>query len=303
MSLRASVRRSPNVTPVAALEGTCVVITGGNSGIGLETAVTLARAGAHVVITARDPGRGATALADIRARSGGDVEVMALDLASFASVRNFADQYAATHDRLDILVNNAGAILKQRRTTEDGHEAQLQTNHLGHFLLTDALRSRLVDSAPARVVVVASDAHRFARRGLRWADLETPKRHYWAFRTYARTKLMNILFTRELARRLDGSGVTANAVHPGYVASRFSRDGDTGFMGNVGMVLGRPFAISPEKGARTSVYVASSPDLHDITGQYFVKCRVAQPSRAGQDDVAAARLWDVSAELTHGEAR
>jgi NAD(P)-dependent dehydrogenase (short-subunit alcohol dehydrogenase family) len=222
---------------------------------------------------------------------------MALDLASFDSVRAFADQFLATRDRLHVLVLNAGCILKERRTTVDGHEAQLQTNHLGHFLLTDLLHDRLVESSPARVVVVASDAHRFAGRSLNFDDLESTRR-YFAFRTYARTKLMNILFTRELARRLEGTRVNANAVHPGFVASRFSRDGDTGFMGDVGMVLGRPFAISPEKGARTSVSVAAAPDLAQVTGQYFAKCRLAQPSAAARDDVAARRLWDVSAQLT-----
>jgi retinol dehydrogenase-12 len=284
------------VPAVGNLDGKVAVITGGNSGIGLETAVALARDGAHVVITSRNPERGATALAEIESRSGNAAEVMPLDLASFASVRNFADVFGRTHDRLDILVNNAGVILKQRHVTEDGHEAQFQTNHLGHFLLNELLRDQLVTSAPARVVVVASDAHRFAPGGLKFDDLESTHR-YRAFRTYGRTKLMNILFTRELARRLHGTGVTANAVHPGFVASRFSRDGDTGIMGNVGMVLGRPFAHSPEIGAQTSVYVASSPQLAGVTGQYFAKSALANPAATARDDAVAARLWDISAEM------
>jgi NAD(P)-dependent dehydrogenase (short-subunit alcohol dehydrogenase family) len=150
-------------------------------------------------------------------------------------------------------------------------------------------------SAPPRVVVVASDAHRWA-----WPiddDLESAHR-YRAFRVYGRTKLMNLLFTRELARRLDGTGVTVNAVHPGYVATRFSRDGDTGFLGNVGMVLGRPFAKSPEVGAQTSVFVASAPQLEGVTGQYFAKSRLAKPAKTAIDDTAAARLWAVSEQLT-----
>ena len=281
---------------MAILDEKVAVITGGNSGIGLETAVALARDGAHVVITSRNPQRGATALAEVEARSGGTVEVMALDLTSFASVREFAKAFAVTHDRLDILVNNAGVILKQRQITEDGHETQFQTNHLGHFLLTDLLREQLGSSAPARVVVVASDAHRFAPGGLKFDDLESTRK-YRAFRTYGRTKLMNILFTRELARRLEGTGVTANAVHPGFVASRFSRDGDTGFMGNVGMVLGRPFAHSPEIGAQTSIYVASSPQLDGVTGQYFAKSALAKPAATARNDDVAARLWDVSAAM------
>ena len=281
---------------MGSLDGKVAVITGGNSGIGLETAVALARDGAHVVITSRNPQRGATALAEIEARSGGSAEVMALDLTSFASVRGFAKAFGDAHDRLDILVNNAGVILKQRHVTEDGHETQFQTNHLGHFLLTDLLREQLGASAPARVVVVASDAHRFAPGGLKFDDLESTRK-YRAFRTYGRTKLMNILFTRELARRLEGTGVTANAVHPGFVASRFSRDGDTGFMGNVGMVLGRPFAHSPEIGAQTSIYVASSPQLDGVTGQYFAKSALAKPAATARDDAVAARLWDVSAAM------
>ncbi len=188
-------------------------------------------------------------------------------------------------------------ILKDRRTTVDGHETQFQTNHLGHFLLTNLLHDQLVASAPSRVVIVSSDAHRYARKGVDFDDLESTHR-YRAFKTYGRTKLMNLLFMRELARRLDGTGVTANAVHPGYVATRFSRDGDTGFMGNVGMVLGRPFAKSPEVGAQTSIFVASAPQLDGVTGQYFAKSRLAKPARMATDDVAAARLWAVSEQLT-----
>jgi NAD(P)-dependent dehydrogenase (short-subunit alcohol dehydrogenase family) len=278
------------------LDGKTAVITGGNSGIGFETAVALLQQGVHVVITSRDAQRGAAASEAIKARTGRAPEVMALDLASFAAIRRFADDFSATYDRLDILVLNAGAIIKQRRVSEDGHELQFQSNHLGHFLLTDLLRDRLIASAPARVVVVSSDAHRTVR-GLDFDDIETAHHRYRAFRTYSRTKLMNLLFTRELARRLDGTGVTVNAVHPGFVASRFSRDGDTKFMG-MGMAIARPFAHSPESGAQTSIYVASSPDLDGVTGQYFAKRRLSQPSSAARDDAAAARLWELSAKLT-----
>jgi NAD(P)-dependent dehydrogenase (short-subunit alcohol dehydrogenase family) len=282
---------------VGDLGSRIALVTGGNAGIGLETAVALGSRGAHVVITSRDAHRGASAVAAIEARGVRDIEVMPLDLASFASVREFAITFVRSHQRLDVLVNNAGAILKDRRVTVDGHEAQFQTNHLGHFLLTNLLRDRLVASTPARVVVVSSDAHRYPRGGLDFDDLESAG-GYRAFRTYGRTKLMNLLFVRELARRLAGTGVTANAVHPGYVATRFSRDGDTGFMGNVGMVLGRPFAKSPAAGARTSVFVASSPELAGVTGQYFVRCRSVRPAATALDDEAAARLWEISAQLT-----
>jgi len=282
------------------LAGKVVVITGGNSGIGKETAVELARMGARVVIAARNPTRAAAAVKEIRERAGaGDrVETMPLDLASFASVRAFAGAFTDAHDRLDVLVNNAGGWLGKRIVTADGHESQFQVNHLSHFLLTNLLRDRLVRSAPARVVNIASVAHKNARRGLDFDDLDYERRRYRGFRVYSETKLMNILFTRELARRWDGTGVIANAVHPGFVATNFAREGDLGWWGNIGMPLTRPFSISVQQGAVTPVYVASSPDVEGITGQYFVKCNVTGPSAAALDDGAAARLWEISAKLT-----
>jgi NAD(P)-dependent dehydrogenase (short-subunit alcohol dehydrogenase family) len=282
---------------VTTLDGKVALVTGANTGIGFETAVALAARGARVVIGSRNPARGATAIDALEARTGARADVLALDLASFAATRDAAKTFADGYDRLDILVNNAGIILWKRQVTADGHEMQFQTNHLGPFLLTALLREQLVASAPARVVTVSSDAHRTAVRGIDFDDLESARR-YRPFGVYSRTKLMNVLFTRELARRLDGTGVTANAVHPGYVASRFARDGDTGKLGNVAMALGRPFAQSPEVGARTSVYVASAPDVEGVTGQYFARSRLAQPSRHARDDAAAGRLWDVSASRT-----
>jgi NAD(P)-dependent dehydrogenase (short-subunit alcohol dehydrogenase family) len=281
---------------VSPLDGKIALVTGANTGIGLETAVALAAQGAHVVIGSRNPARGAAAVDALARRTGASADVLALDLASFATTRDAAKAFADGYDRLDILVNNAGIILWKRQVTADGHEVQFQTNHLGPFLLTALLRDQLVASAPARVVTVSSDAHRTAVRGIDFDDVESARR-YRPFGVYSRTKLMNLLFTRELARRLDGTGVTANAVHPGYVASRFARDGDTGKLGNVAMVLGRPFAHSPEVGARTSVYVASSPQVEGVTGQYFAKARLAQPSRHARDDTTALQLWELSARL------
>jgi NAD(P)-dependent dehydrogenase (short-subunit alcohol dehydrogenase family) len=250
-----------------------------------------------VVFTARNPQRGADALAEIRARSGSDaVDVMALDLSSFASVRSFASELSQRHDCLDVLVNNAGVVLNKRRVTEDGNEMTFQVNHLGHFLLTQLLRDQLTAAAPARVVNVASDAHKQARRGLDFDDLQSEHR-YRAFAVYGKTKLANILFTRELARRWNDSGVTANAVHPGFVASGFGRDGDTGALGTFVMPLLKPFALSSERGAQTSIYVASAPELEGITGGYWVKSAPATPSAAAQDDDAARHLWEVSEEL------
>ncbi len=221
---------------------------------------------------------------------------MALDLARLASVRDFAAEFATRHDHLDVLVNNAGLMLSSRRQTVDGYEMTFQVNHLGQFLLTQLLHDQLVAGAPARVVNVASAAHKSARHGLDFDDLQSERR-YRGFGVYAKTKLANILFTRELARRWDGSGVTANAVHPGFVASSFGRDGDTGTLGKLVFPLLKPFALTPVQGAQTSVYVASAPELEGVTGGYWVKSAPASPSAAAQDDAAAARLWDVSEQL------
>jgi NAD(P)-dependent dehydrogenase (short-subunit alcohol dehydrogenase family) len=279
------------------MDGRVVLITGGNAGIGKETAVALASMGARVVFTARDEARGSDARTEIRTRSGSDeVEMMPLDLARFASVRDFAKRWGDEHDQLDVLVNNAGLILNSRRQTDDGYEMTFQVNHLGPFLLTQLLRDQLVAGDDARVVNVASDAHSSARRGLDFDDLQST-RHYRGFRVYGKTKLANILFTRELARRWADTGVTANAVHPGFVASSFGRDGDTGRFGALLFPLLKPFALSAEQGARTQVYVASAPELAGITGGYWVKSAPATPSAAAQDDAAAARLWQVSEEL------
>src|SRR5713101_8580040 len=191
------------------LAGKMVLITGGNTGIGKETAIALAGMGAQVVFTARNPQKGSDALVEIRKRSGSaNVEVMALDLASLASVREFATAFAAAHDRLDVLVNNAGSVLGKRSETEDGYETTFQVNHLGHFLLTRLLQPQLRAGAPARVINVSSDLHKRARHGLDFDDLQS-EHGYRGVRVYGRSKLANILFTRELARRWDGTGVTA----------------------------------------------------------------------------------------------
>ncbi len=281
------------------MTGKLVLITGGNAGIGKETAVGLASKGAHVVLTSRDATRGVDAVTEIKQRSGNDaVDVMALDLASLASVREFAAAFLNRYDRLDVLIDNAGLVLASRRVTEDGNEMTFQVNHLGHFLLTELLRDRLVASAPSRVIVVASDAHKSARHGLDFDDLQSARR-YRSFGVYGKTKLANILFTRELARRLAGTGVTVNSVHPGFVASRFGRDGDTGLVGKLMMPLTRPFALNATQGAQTSIYLASDPAVEGITGAYWVKCAPVEPSDAALDDDAARRLWDISEQLVH----
>ncbi|HUF83331.1 MAG TPA: SDR family oxidoreductase [Acidimicrobiia bacterium] len=288
--------------PDRDMDGKVVVITGGNTGIGKEAAVGLARAGATVVITSRNAERGEAALQDVQERSGRtDVSVMDLDLASFASIRRFATELLDRYDHLDVLLNNAGLVLSERTETEQGFETTFGVNHLGHFLLTQLLLDRLeANPGGARVVNVSSVAHKGARRGLDFDDLQS-RRGYSAMNVYGKSKLANIYFTRELARRV-GNGVTANAVHPGFVRSEFARGGDTGILYSVGVRLGAPFAISPEKGARTLVYLASSPEVDGVTGGYFYKCAPASISRAAQDDDAARRLWDVSEELIKSAA-
>jgi NAD(P)-dependent dehydrogenase (short-subunit alcohol dehydrogenase family) len=282
-----------------ALEGRVAVVTGANSGIGKETAVELAGMGAHVIIAARNPGKAAAALEEVLARKPGSiVETLPLDLASFASVHAFADAFKARFDRLDILVNNAGGSLAKRTVTEDGHETQFQVNHLSHFLLTALLHEQLLAAPAARVVNVSSTGHTFARDGLDFDDLDWERRRYRGFLVYCATKLANVLFTRELARRVENTKITSNAVHPGFVGSNFGREGDMGFLIGLGMLISRPLAISSAKGARTSVYLASSPDVSGITGQYFYRCKVVKPSNAALDDAAAAKLWDVSAQMT-----
>lgn len=287
------------MTAVTDLAGKTVLITGGNTGLGLETAVALAALGGSVTITSRDATRGERARQEIVERSGSEaVEVMALDLASTASIRSFAEAFLTGHPRLDVLVNNAGLILSERSETEDGFETTFGVNHLGHVLLTDLLLERLKASAPSRIVVVASEAHKFALDGLKFDDLQCHG-HYWSYRVYGRSKLANLLFTRSLAHRLDGTGVTVNAVHPGSVATRFGRDGDTSLTTAFTTFIARPFSRTPEAGARTQVLVASDPDLEGVSGAYFADSKRADRrlSRAARDDEAAERLWAVSRDL------
>jgi NAD(P)-dependent dehydrogenase (short-subunit alcohol dehydrogenase family) len=283
-----------------AMEGKTVLITGANSGIGKAAARALAKMGARVVISGRDRPALETALADIRSASGNNrVEMLVADLSSQKEVRRLAAEFKQTFGRLDVLLNNAGVILSRRTVTVDGLETTFAVNHLAPFLLTAFLRDALVASAPARVVTVASEAHR-QTAGLDFDDLQHEHR-YFANSVYSQSKLANILFTRALARRLAGTGVTANCLHPGVVATGWGAGGDVTGPFDWAMRLARPFMMSPEKGARTSVYLASSPDVADVTGQYFAKCKPKQTSPAGCDDDAAERLWAVSAKLVNSE--
>jgi NAD(P)-dependent dehydrogenase (short-subunit alcohol dehydrogenase family) len=283
------------------MHGKTVVVTGGNSGIGREVALEMVRRGARVVIAVRDANKGETALADIRRRAGlaadaPEVSRVALDLASFASIRACAAELCERLSRIDVLVNNAGLMLTRRTETREGFETTFGVNHVGHFLLSDLLREMLTASRPARVVVVASDAHRGAVRGLDFDDLQSARR-FFGWDAYCKSKLANVYFARELARRLAGTGVTVNALHPGFVATNFAREGDAGLGGIVGMFVLRPFAITPEKGARTVVHLAASPEVEGISGKYWYKCAQVEPSRRARDDAAARRLWEATEAL------
>jgi NAD(P)-dependent dehydrogenase (short-subunit alcohol dehydrogenase family) len=285
------------------MKGKTVVVTGGNSGIGLETAVALGLKGARVIITARNPARGAAAVNEIARRIGGagSVELVVFDLADLSSVRRGAREIVDTCPRVDVLINNAGLILSERTLTTDGYESTFAINHLGPFLLTTLLLPRMLESLPARVVNVASTAHNQARNGIPFYDLQST-RSYSAMRVYGESKLANILFANELARRMDGQGVTANSLHPGTVRTAYGADGDLKGPLAIGIKIGAPFFLSPEKGARTSVFAASSPEVEHETGQYFVKCKPRSPKKMARDPDAARRLWDVSEQLVASSA-
>jgi NAD(P)-dependent dehydrogenase (short-subunit alcohol dehydrogenase family) len=279
------------------LRGKVVVVTGSNVGVGLETAVGVAALEATTVLACRNEAKAAAAAAEVTRRTwNDDVHVVPLDLADLGSVRTAADQILTRWDRLDVLVNNAGGTWSHRLLTAQGFEQTFGVNHLGHFYLTNLLLDRLRASAPSRIVSVTSVGHHAARRGMRFDDLQS-EGGYDGFEAYCRSKLANLLFTRELARRLQGSAVTANAVHPGGVRSSFGMDGDLAGVSAWGIRLVRPFEISPRRGARTSLFLATSPEVAAKTGMYWVRSKPGHMSRAARDEDAAARLWDESEKL------
>jgi NAD(P)-dependent dehydrogenase (short-subunit alcohol dehydrogenase family) len=274
-----------------------VVVSGATQGIGFEAAKALANKGARVVITARDQGRGEKAVADLKRLTGNDrVEVVLVDFASMQSIKDAAHELHNRIDRLDVLLNNAGAVYSDHLTSKDGLELTFATNHIGYFLFTHLLLDLLKQSAPARIVNVASDAHKAARSGIDFDDLER-KRGYTGFVVYGETKLMNILFTRELARRLEGTGVTVNCLHPGVIASGFGTN-NSGLLGFATRNLGKYFLITPEQGAQTSIYLCTSPDVAGVSGKYFAKSKEAKTTRHGVDDAAAKKLWELSEKIT-----
>jgi NAD(P)-dependent dehydrogenase (short-subunit alcohol dehydrogenase family) len=279
------------------MRGKVVVITGSNTGIGFETAVGVAALQATTVLACRNRNKAEMAAREVTRRTWNeDVHVVDLDLADLASVRKAADEVLSRWDRLDVLVDNAGGTWSKRQVTAQGFEYTFGVNHLGHFYLTTLLLDRLRDSAPARIVCVSSMGHRFARGGMHFDDLQSEK-HYQGMDAYCRSKLANVLFVRELSRRLAGSDVTANAVHPGWVRSRFGMDGDTTAGTSVGMQILRPFQISPARGARTSIFLATAPEVDGKTGMYWVRRKPSRMSAAAQDDATGARLWEESERL------
>ena len=279
-----------------SMTGKTVLITGGTSGIGRATAIGLAALGARVGITGRDQDRADEAAADIVRASGNPaVDVFVADLSSQAEVRRLAGEVLAAYPRLDVLVNNVGGSWDTRHLTADGLEHTFALNHLAAFLLTDLLLERLKQSAPARVVIVSSGAHTAGR--IDFDDLQG-ERSWSGSRAYSQSKLASVLFTHELARRLQGTGVTANALHPGVVRTSFGAE-DPGVVQRLIVPFVRPFMKTPEQGAATSIHLASALDLDQVTGQYFAASKPKRSSKASYDAAVAARLWQVSVDLVH----
>jgi len=273
------------------MTGKVCIVTGASAGIGKQTALGLARLGAVVVMLCRDRVRGEAAQREIKQKSGNDtIELMICDLGSQNSIRQFASEFKQRHDRLDVLINNAGVLLRERSLTEDGIETTFAINHLGYFLLTKLLLDLLKQSAPSRIVNVASAAHKYGKLNIAaWVT----GADYSAFGAYANSKLANVLFTYELARRLEGTKVTANCLHPGAVGTNLFRGLPKLLQAAIALVT-----IGPERGARTSIYLASSPEVEGVNGKYFARRKQESSSQASYDEKAARRLWEVSEELT-----
>ncbi len=286
--------RLSSVSETNLMVGKIVLITGGTGGIGKATAIGLARLGARVGITGRDVARTGQVAADIRAASGNPaVDPFAADMSSQAEVRRLAVAVLETYPRLDVLINNVGGFWAHRHPTADGLEHTFALNHLAPFLLTNLLLDRLKASAPARVVTVSSGAQSAGR--IDFNDLQSA-RNYSGQRAYSQSKLANIMFTNELARRLEGTGVTASSVHPGVVRTNFGAE-DQAWLFTVVSKVVLPFLKTPAQGAQTSIYLASSPDVDGVTGQFFAGGKPKTANRVAYDTDMTARLWSVSADL------
>jgi NAD(P)-dependent dehydrogenase (short-subunit alcohol dehydrogenase family) len=280
-----------------SMKGKRVVLTGASRGIGRETALALGKMGADLSLIVRDPERGKAVADEVRAAAGGgenapDVEVFIADLSSIADVRRVGAEVLAKHARIDVLVNNAGALLMDRQVTKDGYEATFATNHLGYFVLTNVLLDAVKKAPAGRIVNVASEAHRGG--SMKFDDLMGEKKFSGWF-AYSASKLANILFTAELARRIEGTNVTTNCLHPGVIASGFAHN-NKGFVGLLAK-LASPFLMSSENGAKTTLFLATDTSVTTTTGLYFDKSKPRKPSREARDAAVAKRLWDVSEEL------
>lgn len=270
------------------------LVTGATNGIGKVTALELAKRGATVIVVGRNPEKTEMVVNEIRAQSGSDNVKKALaDLSSLADVRALAEEFRNKYSRLDVLVNNAGGYFNTRQLSADGYEMTFALNHLSYFLLTVSLLDMLKASAPARIVNVASDAHRSGR--IDFNNLQAEK-NFNGFAVYGRSKLANILFTYELAKRLHGTNVTANALHPGFVATGFGSN--NGALIRIGVaIMTRLMGISPEEGAKTTLHLASSPEVEGVSGKYFDKCKAVSSSTASYEVAARERLWEISEQL------
>jgi len=274
--------------------GTTVLITGGTSGIGKATAVAMAAMGANVVVVGRNQERGGAAVEEIKAQSHNEsVELMLADLSVQAEVRRLAEEFLERYDRLDVLVNNAGLVQSKRTETPDGIETTLAINHLAPFLLTNLLLGCLEQSAPSRVITVSSEAQRWGT--MDFEDMQS-RRKYRGFPVYGMTKLANIMFTYELAERLDGTGVIANCLHPGSVGTNFGQNN----MGAMALFFRtfKPFMRSPEQGADTLIWLASSPEVDGVSGKYFSDRKEIEAKKVAYDPAARRRLWEISEDLT-----
>ncbi|MGN7762745.1 SDR family oxidoreductase [Paenibacillus sp. 22594] len=275
--------------------GKTVLVTGGNSGMGLATSIEMARRGAAVIMACRSRQRGEEALAEVKRQSGSDkIRLMLCDLASFKSIHAFTEEFTAGYPVLDVLINNAGVVTVKRQLTADGYEMDFGVNHLGHFLLTHLLLEPLAAAEQGRIVVVASGAYKIGKLHL---DDHTLSRGYNPAKAYARSKLGNILFTRELASRLQGTRVTVNAVHPGAVGTSIGVNRETGF-GRPVLKLLSHFFLTPEQGADTAIWLATAPELGEISGEYYYRRKVQELTPRARDAEAAAQLWQWSLDQT-----
>ena len=284
-------------TSQARMDDKTVLITGANTGIGKETAIDLARRGARVIMACRDMKKGQDALNEVAEKtSSSDLVLKQLDLASLASVHALAEDINKTEPKLHVLINNAGVMVpSELQKTQDGFELQMGVNHFGHFLLTNLLIDLLKSSQPSRIVVVSSSAHWQTTSSYFKFDNINSEKYYSKWDTYGQSKLANILFTRELAKRLEGTGVTANSFHPGAIKTELSRNMGGRFESMLMRFLFL-FFKTPTEGAQTNIYLAVSEEVEGVSGLYFADCKVKQPSRGARDDEAAKKLWEISVE-------